>query len=359
MEEMKRFYKILENITLKEIATITEAKLDPKYNDYQITNLGSLEHADKQSVIYLALGFAVSSALDKSTEYKEKLKHINAGACLIDEKNVNLLPDGIIPLVVKDPKLAFIKLTHKFYQDKSIIFHGISEHADIAPSVKFKNKSTVHIGPFSVIEDGVEIGENTYIGSGVKVKAGTIIGDNCIIRENAVISHSIIGNYVNIGECSVIGGNGFGWHSGSHGHMWVPQLGRVILEDYVDIGVNSCVDRGTIVDTVIGSDTKIDNLVQIGHNVRIGKHCIIAGKSGIAGSAILGDWVLVGASSGIQGHLSVGSGTQIAALSGVIEPLPAGSKVAGYPAQPLKNFLRQAILLRHMVKKEKDKNKKN
>ena len=359
MEEMKRFYKVLESITLGEIATFTDAKLDSKYNDYKITNLGSLEHANKQSIIYLALGGAVSSALDKSAEYKEKLKHINAGACLIDEKNATLLPENIIPLIVADPKLSFIKLTHKFYQDKSISFNGISEHAYISPSAKFKNKTNVHIGPFAVIEDDVEIGENTYIGSGVKIKAGTIIGNNCIIHENAVISHAIIGNYVNIGECTVIGGNGFGWHSGAHGHMWVPQLGRVILEDYVDIGANTCIDRGTIVDTVIGTDTKIDNLVQIAHNVHIGKHCIFAGTCGVAGSTTFGDWVLVGASAGIQGHLHIGNGVQIGAMAGVIENLPDGAKVAGHPAQPIRDFLKQSILLRHMVNGAKSKNKKD
>ena len=350
---MQNFYNILKSITLKEIAEITDGKIDEKYNSKVITNMGSLEEADENSIIYLALGNAVSAALDKSAEYKEKLKNIKAGACFIEEKNLEYLPSGIIPVIVKDPKLAFINLTYKFFEDKAVVKKGISDKAFIDESVKFKNRKSVHIGPFAVIEEGVTIGENCYIGSGAKIKSGVQIGDNCTIKENAVVSHAILGNNVNIGEQSVIGGNGFGWHSGSFGHIWVPQLGSVILEDNVDIGINSAVDRGAIGDTVIGRGTKIDNLVQVGHNVKTGKNCILAGMAGVAGSSTLGDWVLVGASAGISGHLTIGDGTEIGARGGVIQSLPAGSKVSGYPAMPVSDFLKQAAMLRRMVKKRK------
>ncbi len=350
---MQNFYNILPSITIAEIAKLTDAKYDEKFADVKITNLGSLERADRESIIFLSLGNAVSSALDKSAEYKEKLKHITAGACFIEEKNISFLPSGIVPLIVADPKLAFIKLTYRFYEDKSVIKHGISEMAYIDPSVKFKNRDSVHIGPFAVIEEGVQIGENCYIGSGAKIKAGVQMGDNCTIKENAVISHTVMGNNVNIGECSVIGGNGFGWHSGSFGHIWVPQLGRVVLEDNVDVGINSAIDRGAIGDTVIGAGTKIDNLIQIGHNVKTGKNCIFAGMCGIAGSTTIGNWVLVGAGAGISGHLEIGDGVEVGARGGVIQNLPAGSKVSGYPAMPISDFLKQAALLRRMVKKRK------
>ncbi len=352
---MENFYNILKSITLKEIAELTGARIDSQYNSKIITNMGSLEQANEDSIIYLALGNAVSSALDKSAEYKEKLKNIKAGACFIEEKNINLLPAGIIPVIVNDPKLAFINLTYKFFEDKAVIKKGISDKAFIDESVKFKNRDSVHIGPFAVIEEGVKIGENCYIGSGAKIKAGVQIGDNCTIKENAVVSHAILGNNVNIGEQSVIGGNGFGWHSGSFGHIWVPQLGRVILEDNVDVGINSAVDRGAIGDTVIGKGTKIDNLVQIGHNVKTGQNCIFAGMCGVAGSTTIGNWVLVGAGAGISGHLTIGDGVEIGARGGVIQNLPAGSKVSGYPAMPVTDFLKQTALLRRMLKKKGQK----
>ena len=350
---MKNFYNILEKITLGEIAKLTDAKIDEKYSNFEITNLGSLESANEKSIIYLALGNAVSKALDKSSEYKEKLKQISAGACFITNENIELLPSSIIPVIVADPKLAFIKLTHKFFEDKSVIKHGISDKASIDTSVKFKNKDSVHIGPFAVIEEDVEIGENCYIGSGAKIKAGVKIGDNCTIKENAVVSHTVMGNNVNIGESSIIGGNGFGWHSGSFGHIWVPQLGRVILEDGVDVGINSSIDRGAIGDTIIGAGTKIDNLVQIGHNVKTGKNCIFAGMCGVAGSTTIGNWVLVGAGAGISGHLTIGDGVEIGARGGVIQNIEAGAKVSGYPAMPVSDFLKQTALLRRMLKKKR------
>ena len=349
---MERFYNVTKFITLGEVAKITGAKIDEKFFDKKITNLGSLEKSDSESMIFLFFGNAVSAALDKSAEYKEKLKHITACACFVNEKDLEFLPAGIIPAITDDPKLAFINLTYKFYEDKSVKKSGISEMAFVAPSVKFKNRDSVHIGPFAVLEDGVEIGENCYIGSGAKIKTGVILGDNCTIKENAVVSHAILGNNVNIGEQSVIGGNGFGWHSGAFGHIWVPQLGRVILEDNVDVGINSAIDRGAIGDTVIGSGTKIDNLVQIGHNVKTGKNCIFAGMCGVAGSTTIGNWVLVGAGAGISGHLTIGDGVEIGARGGVIQNLPAGAKVSGYPAMPIGDFLKQTALLRRMLKKK-------
>ncbi len=339
-------------MTLGEIAKFTNSTIDSKFDNFKITNLGSLEQANSESIIYLALNNSVSKELDKSFEYKEKLKSISAGACFISENNKDLLPSKIIPVINSDPKLAFIKLTNKFYIDKSLIKKGIAKTASVASTVKFKNKSSVHIGEFAVIEDDVSIGENCYIANGVVIKTGVEIGDNCTIKDHAVISHSVIGNNVNIGEGSCIGGAGFGWHSSRAGHTWVPQLGRVVLKDNVDIGINTSIDRGTIGDTIIGEDTKIDNLVQIGHNVKIGSHCIFAGMSGVAGSTIIGDWTLVGAAAGISGHLHIGNNVQIAAGSGVSQSIPDNTKVGGYPALALHDYLKQSAMLRRMVKKK-------
>lgn len=348
------FFNVVETISLGEIANLVGASLsDPALAVEKIDNLGSLEKSNENSIIYLTLSNSVSKLLNKSAEYKEKLQHIKAKACFITQNNVELLPKSIIPLVVDDPKLAFIKLTNFFYKDKSLDFIGIADDAFIDSSVVFKNKETVSVGHFSVIEKDVNIGLNCYIGNGVKIKAGVVIGDNCIIKDNAVISHTIMGNNVKIAEGASIGGDGFGWHSGSFGHVWVPQIGRVILEDDVDVGVNSCIDRGTIDDTIIGKGSKIDNLIQIGHNVKTGKYCIFAGMCGVAGSTIIGDGVLVGAGAGISGHLHIGDYSQIGAGSGVIQDLPPKSVVSGYPALPVHDFLKQTALMRRLIKKRK------
>ncbi len=349
-----RFFDIQTSMALGQIAMLVGGKLaDESKKDLAITNLGSLENSNEGSIIYLALGNATSALLDKSGEYKEKLKSIKAGACLIREENADLLPSSIVAVVVDDPKASFIKLTGIFYKDKALQMKGISSQAYIDDSVQFVDRESVHIGPFAVIEEGVEIGKGCYIASGAKIKAGVKMGDNCVIKENAVISHTVMGNNVKIGEGSCIGGDGFGWHSGSFGHIWVPQLGRVILEDNVEVGINSSIDRGAIDDTVIGSGTKIDNIIQIGHNCKIGKNCILAAMSGVAGSTILEDWVLVGAAAGVSGHLRIGAGSQIGAGAGVIQNLPPKSVVSGYPAQPVADFLKQAAILRRMVKKKK------
>ena len=349
---MEKFYDILKSITLKEVCDLTGASVDAKYNDDVVTNMGTLEVFNENSIIYFAAG-NVSKQLDKFHEYKEKLKSVKAKACFINQNNLELLPANIIPIICDDPKLAFIKLSYKFYEDKALIKAGISKFSIIKEGVVFKDKRSVHIGDFAVIEAGVEIGANCYIGAGVKIKAGVKIGDNCVIKENAVISHAVVGNFVNIGENTTIGGNGFGWHSGRNGHIWVPQLGSVILEDFVDIGANTAIDRGTLDNTLIGEGTKIDNLVQIGHNVKIGKHCILAGKSGVAGSSVLGNFVLVGAAAGVSGHLKVGDFAQIGAASVVIQNVEAGEKVAGYPAVKLRDFLKQSVLLKKLLKSKK------
>lgn len=349
-----RFFDVVNSMALGQIATLLDVKLsDESKKDLEITNLGSLEKADEHSIIYLALGNATSELLNKSSEYKEKLKSVKAGACFISEANVGLLPSSIVPIITDDPKGAFIKLTNLFYKDKSLQFKGISKNAVIGENVKFADKNSVHIGDFAVIEDDVEIGENCYIASGAKIKVGVVMGNNCVVKENAVISHTMIGNNVKIGEGSCIGGDGFGWHSGAFGHIWVPQLGRVILEDNVEVGINSSIDRGALDDTVIGRGTKIDNVIQIGHNCKIGKNCILAAMSGVAGSTIVEDWVLIGAAAGVSGHLKIGAGSQIGAGAGVIQNLPPKSVVSGYPAQPVADFLKQTAMLRRFVKKRK------
>jgi len=347
------FYNISDPINLETVEKITGAILcDSKYKNITISGVAGLNDSTDTDIVFFAQS-AISKNLDHP-EYIDMLKHIKAGACLVSEQHKDIVPNNIPVLISKDPRGDFIKLQKYFYRDDSYSMSGIMDSANVAQSVDFVDKSSVFIGFGSVIEDNVKIGKNCYIGHNVVIKYGTIIGDNCIIKEGAVISHCIMGNYVSVGEGSIIGSTGFGWHSGPSGHMRIPQIGRVILEDYVEIDCNSCIDRGAIGDTIVGLGTKIDNLVQIGHNNKVGKHCIFAGMSGVAGSSSIGNFVLFGAQSGVSGFLNVADYTQIAAQSGVVKSVnKAASKLRGTPAIDATTFARREILLKHMVEKKK------
>ena len=344
----RRFYSISDPIDLEVVETITGAVLcDPKYKHVVVSGVAGLNDSTINDIVFFA-----QSTISKSLNHPElidMLKNIKAGACLIDEKHKNIVPKDIPVLISKDPRGDFIKLQKYFYQDRSYSVKGIMDSAYIANSVEFVDKSSVFIGNSAVIEDNVKIGKNCYIGHNVVIKHGCHIGDNCCIKEGAVISHCIMGNYISIGEGTIIGSTGFGWHSGPSGHIRVPQIGRVVLEDFVEIDCNSCIDRGAI-----GVGTKIDNLVQIGHNNTIGKYCIFAGMSGVAGSSKIGNFVLLGAQSGVSGFLNIADYTQVAAQSGVVRNVDnTASKLRGTPAIDATNFARREILLRHMVEKKK------
>jgi UDP-3-O-[3-hydroxymyristoyl] glucosamine N-acyltransferase len=199
----------------------------------------------------------------------------------------------------------------------------------------------------AVIGRDVKIGERCHIGSHAVLDAGVVIGDDCRIGAQTAIGNSLIGDRVEIASCSSIGGQGFGFVAGPRGPLRMLQVGRVIIENDVEIGSNCAIDRGASGDTVIGAGTVIDNLVQIGHNVRLGRNCVLSGQVGIAGSTVLGNGVMVGGQSAISDHLVVGSGARIAGKSGVMRDIEPGGIVGGYPAVPLRQWHRQtAGLLR-------------
>ena len=324
-----RFYDISAPLTLDALAGIALAEKPAAGGAKIVSGIAALEDAGPSEASFLDFS-AMSKGLDKSAEYKEKLKSCKAGACFVKPESAGLLPPHITALVSADPRMSYMMAAGYFYRDRSEP-SGISPHAVIAPTAKIGED--VSIGPFAVIGEGVEIGPGTRV------------------HPHAVITHAIVGARCAILEGAVIGSAGFGWHSGSAGHKWVPQLGRVILGDDVFVGACACIDRGASGDTTIGDGTKLDALVKIGHNCRIGRHCVFAGMSGVAGSTAIGDWVLLGAQSGVSGHLKIGSFSQIGAGAGVIQDLPEKSFVSGYPALPVRDFLKQAALLRRMVKK--------
>jgi UDP-3-O-[3-hydroxymyristoyl] glucosamine N-acyltransferase len=204
-----------------------------------------------------------------------------------------------------------------------------------------------------VIAESAEIGDRVSIGPGAAIGPGTIIGDDCAIGAGAVVTHAILGKRVALLAGAVIGEAGFGFVPGPDGPTRMPQLGRVIIGDDVEIGANSCVDRGALGDTVIGAGVKIDNLVQIGHNVVIGPMTVIAAQTGISGSVRIGAGVLMGGQVGVAQHLEIGDGAQLAAQSGVMRNVPPGEKWAGAPAKPAKVWFREITLLARLTAQKK------
>jgi UDP-3-O-[3-hydroxymyristoyl] glucosamine N-acyltransferase len=197
-----------------------------------------------------------------------------------------------------------------------------------------------------------EIGRRTLIGANAVIGPGVVIGDDCVVGAGATISHSLIGDRVNVYPGARLGQDGFGFAMGPEGHLKVPQLGRVIVEDDVEIGANTTIDRGAGPDTVIGAGTKIDNLVQIGHNVRLGRGCILVAQVGISGSTRFGDGVAAGGQAGFTGHLHVGAGARIAAQSGVMRDVEPGATIGGSPAVPIQEFLRQGVVLHRLARRK-------
>jgi UDP-3-O-[3-hydroxymyristoyl] glucosamine N-acyltransferase len=210
----------------------------------------------------------------------------------------------------------------------------------------------------AIVEPGAVIGPEARIGRGTTIAAGTVIGfrvhvgRDCYIGPNASVTHALLGNQVTIHAGVAIGQDGFGFAMSKNGHLKVPQIGRVIVQDGVEIGANTTIDRGALRDTVIGEGTKIDNLVQIGHNVVIGRHCVIVAQTGISGSAELGDFVVLGGQVGVVGHVKIGAGAQIAASSNVRGDVPPGVRWGGTPAKPVRLWFRELTLLQKLAERK-------
>lgn len=261
-----------------------------------------------------------------------------AAACIVSPDLADRAPAGIALLISTQPYRAYALVARQFYPDPPVI-PAIDPRAIVAPTVRIA--PGCRIAPGVVIGEGVEIGPDTTIGPQTVIAENVVIGARCRIATQVSLTHCVIGNDVVLFPGARIGQAGFGFHPSPDGHLDVPQLGRAIIHDDVSIGANSTVDRGSGPDTVIGRGCRIDNLVQIGHNVVLGEGCVLAGQVGISGSTRVGRFVMMGGQAGLAGHLTIGDGARIGAQCGVMRDVAAGETVIGSPAQPVKDFWRQ------------------
>lgn len=281
------------------------------------------------------------------------------GAILCVEADLDRMPSGPAKIVVDQPHRAFASIGRHLFPDSigpcRVSFgDGCDErftHARVSATARIEDGATIE--PGAVIGDHVAIGRNTVIGANAVIADHCQLGRDCRIGPGAVLQYALIGNGVIVHGGAQIGQDGFGFVPGGGGLERVPQLGRVILQDGVEIGANSAVDRGALDDTVIGEGTKIDNLVQIAHNVTIGRYCVIAAHTGVSGSVVIGDGCMLGGGVGIADHITIGSGVQIGAASGVMHDIPDGERWVGAPAMPTKQFFRQLSALRKLAATDK------
>ncbi|MEL6287467.1 MAG: UDP-3-O-(3-hydroxymyristoyl)glucosamine N-acyltransferase [Pseudomonadota bacterium] len=289
-------------------------------------------------------------------KYLPQLRETRAGACFVKAGDVNALPPGVLALVTPTPYHAFARALALFYPDaaRPLTAGPVSGEpsADgsslVSPDAEIEDGAIIE--PGAVVAAGAQIGRGTRIASGAVIGYRVAIGRESYVGPNATVLHALVGDRVVIHQGVQIGQDGFGFAMGPGGHLRVPQIGRVIIQDDVDIGANSCIDRGALNDTIIGEGTKIDNLVQIGHNAVIGRHCVIVAHVGISGSAVLEDFVVLGGQVGVAGHIRVGAGAQVAAQSGVKDPLAAGGVYGGSPALPAREWARQIAAVKRLAK---------
>lgn len=279
--------------------------------------------------------------------YADLLADTRAGAVLLDPVLAGRLPEGCIGLLTPTPYLAWARVCAMFHPPTPQA-SGRHPTALIDPSASIADDA--EIGPYAVLGADVVLGAGTRVEAHAVIGAGVVVGRDCFIGPHATVGFALIGNRVRLFAGCRIGQEGFGFApDGQGGYLTVPQLGRVVLEDDVEVGANSTIDRGSMHDTVIGAGSRLDNLVQIGHNVRLGRGCVIVAQVGISGSTTLGDHVMVAGQAGLAGHLSVGSQARIGAQSGVMADIPAKTSVMGSPCQPSRRYFRELAALRRMV----------
>jgi UDP-3-O-[3-hydroxymyristoyl] glucosamine N-acyltransferase len=334
-----RFFKRAGPFALEALAAASGARLgDSEEGARLIRDVAALETAGPDELSFF-----------DNRKYLDAFLRSRAGAAFVDEEAAARAPSGMVPLVSDEPYKAYARAAQLFYPEPAVV-GGRAPSALISPTAIVPEDC--EIGPNVVIGPGARLGNRCRIAASSTLGAGVEIGDDCRIAANVTLSHCLIGARVVLHPGARIGQAGFGFAPDPAAPVKIPQLGRVVIGDDVEIGASTTIDRGSGGDTVIGAGSMIDNLVQIGHNVVLGRCCILAGQVGISGSTRLDDFVMVGGQGGLAGHLHIGRGARIAAKSGVMRDVAAGATVCGIPAVPITEFMRQTALLHRLARKK-------
>ena len=328
-----RFFESLPPLNVAELAEKIGGEA-LRGGDVVISSVAPLSSADRGAIAFMG-----------DRKFAEALKATKAGCVILHPAAVELAPEGAAIIVSREAQASWAQA--------SLLLHRavtLDASADLAEVCE---DDSVVIEPGAVIGKGVRIGRGTRIGANTVIGPGVQIGRDCLISPHVSVRFALLGDRVTLLAGSRIGEAGFGAAGSKAGPVDIPQLGRVILQDGVTIGANSTVDRGAYDDTVIGENTKIDNLVLVGHNCQIGRNNLLAGQTGLAGSVTTGDNCIFGGSAGVGDHISIGEGARLAAGAGVLANVPAGETWSGYPAKPLRQFLRETIWLSKQANQRK------
>ncbi len=334
------FLRDTRGLSLDEIVAMTgaTAPVEPARARH-IVNVAPLDCAGPSDIAFF-----------DSKRFRAAAASTHAGVCLTSAALAKELPARVTVLVTSQPFRAFVTVARVLFpqslRPSSLVAAGSVAGAHIDASARLENSVTVE--PAAVIGPRTEIGSGTVIGAAAVIGTDVRIGRDCSIGAGAVLTNCLIGDRVIIHPGCKIGQDGFGFVMGGSGHLKVPQVGRVIIQDDVEIGAGTTIDRGGIRDTVVGEGTKIDNLVQVGHNVSIGRHCIVVAHTGISGSSTLEDFVVLGARVGLNNDVTIGEGAQIAAISNVNGNVPPGARWGGTPAKPVKQWFREIMAIERL-----------
>jgi UDP-3-O-[3-hydroxymyristoyl] glucosamine N-acyltransferase len=338
------FFPQSQTLNLRQVAEMAQTTLpDGADGELLLRGVAPLESAGPNDLAYM-----------DNPAYVGALRATHAGACLVTPRFASKVPSHTASIVTPLAYRVFAQVMGLMFPsamrpESSFAATGISPGSFVHPLARLEHGVTVD--PGAVIGPHAEIGAGTIIAAHTVVGPHVKIGRGCSLAPHVSVSNAFIGNRVILHAGVRIGQDGFGFAMGPQGHLKVPQIGRVIIQDDVEIGANSTVDRGASRDTVIGEGTKIDNLVQIGHNVVIGRHCVIVAQVGIAGSTTLEDYVVLGGQVAVKGHVRIGMGAQIAATSGVNGDVPPGARWGGTPARPVREWFREITALKKLASK--------